>query len=430
MIEDAKRIYTSAVQSIMPERLIHSAVSFDGTVLRIDTACFPLAPGGKIHVVGVGKASAEMAKVVEDILKENIFSGTVITKYGHAASLKKIKVFEAGHPVPDKNGLEATRHLLNGTQNLSSNDIVIFLLSGGASSLLVDVPTGAELEDVIKVYDQLLKSGATIHQFNTVRKHLSSLKGGGLLRHFFPATVISLVISDVPGDDLSVIGSGPTFPDKSTPQQAKEILLAFGLWHGLHTALKQTLEKKIKQTTKNSGKYLEQKTYNLMLANNKMALEAAAQKARTLGYVVYVHPEVLEGNSNEVATGILEMVIGSKKERKSCFLFGSETTVKVTGSGKGGRCQQMVLAAFAHLQKCSDDLVFFAAGTDGQDGPTEVAGAVIDRSSFDRARSISLDAGEYLRNNDSYHFFQKSGGHVFTGPTCTNVMDIVIVLAE
>jgi glycerate 2-kinase len=428
MVDDAKIIYQSAVKSILPDRLINSVVKFNGSTLQVGCHDFQITYKNRIFVVGAGKAAAAMAKAIETVLEDRIFKGTVITKYGHSVSLKRITVLEASHPVPDKNGLEATIQMLKATENLTETDVILFLLSGGASSLLIDVPPGAELNDVIELYDQLLKSGASIHQFNIVRKQLSCIKGGGLLRHFFPAIVISLIISDVPGDEYSIIGSGPTITDNSSAMEARQILLDLGLWKELHPSLKDTIVNKIEKFKKDNEFNLAHNTYNFLLANNQMALKVAATKANELGYNTYVHPVVLEGDTNEVANRILHFVYRSVKKGKCCFLFGSETTVKVTGKGKGGRCQQMVLAAYVHLQNCTDNLVFFAAGTDGQDGPTEVAGAVIDLASMGTNDLIAVNKMKYLMNNDSYHFFQKNGGHIVTGPTYTNVMDIVIVL--
>jgi len=428
MIQVAEKIYKAAIASILPERMIKELVRVEEPTLHVGSLRFSLPPSGRIYVLGAGKAAAAMAHSIENVLGDLVHKGTVITKYGHALPLKKINVVEAAHPVPDENGIEGTRRLLAFKEELTGQDMIIFLLSGGASSLLVDVPQGSTLADVITLYDQLLKSGATIHEFNTVRKQLSKVKGGGLLRQFSPATVISLIISDVPDDDLSVIGSGPTVPDSSTPDQAKAILIKLELWERLPPSLKNAIETKIKTAGNDQQNDPKAKVSNFLLANNKTALDAAAQAAKRWGYRSYVHPFVLEGDSAQVAAHILELVSGFKKRGKTCFLFGSETTVKVRGAGKGGRCQQMVLAALSKLKNCADDLVFFAAGTDGQDGPTDAAGAVINRESIQRSKALGLDERKFLADNDSYQFFKKIGGHVITGPTYTNVMDIVIVL--
>jgi hydroxypyruvate reductase len=433
LVYKAELIYKTGIESVMPAALLKSKVFFDGSYLSIESKQFAIHEDSKIYVIGAGKAAAAMAKAVEEIIGDAIYKGIVIVKYGHAVPLKKIIVHEAAHPVPDSNGLAATNAVLECINGVKENDIILFLLSGGASSLLIDIPEGASLKNVIELYNDLLKSGASIHEFNTVRKHLSKIKGGGLLKYAWPATVISLIISDVPNDDLSTIGSGPTISNVVTVKDARKVLVKYGLWDSLAPTLKSSIQKGLSELQSGGHSVSDtrpDKAYSFLLANNKLALTAASVKASSLGYDVFIYPEVLEGEAVTMANEIVDFVCLNKKTVKTCFLFGAEATVKVNGNGKGGRCQEMVLAAFKRLKTTSIELVFFAAGTDGQDGPTEVAGAVIDRDSISKAKAMNLNETNYLLNNDSYNFFKQIGGHVITGPTYTNVMDMVVVLTE
>lgn len=427
MVGDAKLIYKAAIKAVLPETLMKNFISLKGNVLHVGKEVVKLHNDTKVWVFGAGKAAASMAQVTEKILGNRVSGGVIVTKYHHSLPLDKVQVYEAGHPVPDENSLIATNNLLNHTRWISSTDIVIFLLSGGASSLLLDVPAGLELADVINLNDSLLRSGASIHQFNAVRKNISQVKGGGLIRYFSHARVFSLIVSDVPGDHIGEIGSAPTVISDDSAKDSISILKKLDLWPSLPVRIKTYLLNKIHMET---DIRTSTTVTNLVIGNNRMALEKAAEKARELGYVPYIHDGVLEGESEIVAKKILDIALNNEASGKQCYIFGSESTVKVKGNGKGGRCQHMVLSALNQLGKTKPDIVFFGAGTDGQDGATEVAGAYINRDSFYNCQQKGIDPALYLNNCNSYQFFTEIDSHITIGPTYTNVMDIIMVLKQ
>ena len=425
--KDAIEIFKAAVEAVQPEKLIPRHVSLTADSITIGDTSFLRSETGKVIVIGAGKASAAMALAIEKILLPVIDSGLIVTKYEHSLPLSKIQCIEAGHPVPDQNGIEATTRIKLMVSHLDEKDLVIFLASGGASALLADVPVGISLADIRFLAQLLLSSGANIEEINTVRKHLSFIKGGQLSKTVSPAKLISLILSDVNGDDLSVIASGPTVGDHSSFSEALSIIHRYDLRHKIPDSIIHWLNDGAdgkNAETPYPGDPLFKNTVNLLIGTNSVSLRAAELSAVSKGYHVVVVNNKLEGEAEQQAVKFVEACQLYDGPVPACLLMGGETTVTIKGIGMGGRNQHFVLAALCEMQKGGrEDLVILSGGTDGTDGPTDAAGAVTDGGSLDYT-----DAPEYLVNNDAYHFFEKNGGLIKTGPTQTNVMDIVVGL--
>jgi hydroxypyruvate reductase len=316
--------------------------------------------------------------------------------------------------------------------SVTEKDLVLFLLSGGASALLADYPPGSSLADVQAVFDLLLKSGATIHEMNTVRKHISVIKGGQLALQVYPATLCTLILSDVVGDDLDVIGSGPTVPDRSTFADTQAVLEKYRLSQQIPLAIRQYLQKGINgqiADTPKPGHPGFNTTHNYLVGSNSIALEAAAQYAEAQGYHTTLLSSTVTGNAHTLAQALAQQAIRWAGPRPACLLMGGESTVIVTGQGLGGRNQQLALAAGITLQS-HPHITILSAGTDGTDGPTDAAGAVVNATIMKRAAALGLNPVTYLENNDAYHFFERTGGLIKTGPTQTNVMDVMMAIIE
>ena len=391
----------------------------------------------RLIVIGAGKAAPAMAAAVESVLGPRITDGLVVTTAGRFKPLKRIQVLTAGHPIPDAAGRKAAAHLVRLVTGLGMDDMVLFLLSGGASALLPFPSKGIPLRDKQRVTDQLLRSGATIHELNAVRKHLSRLKGGQLAARCRPASVVSLILSDVLGNPLDAIGSGPTAPDPTTFGDAIEVLKKYRLWHGTPPAIKQHLDagrRGARPETPKPGDPLFRRVQNVVIGDNRTAVAAVAERARTWGLNAFVLTTKLQGEAREAANlfGTLAREVretGRPVPRPACLIAGGELTVTVTGRGKGGRCQELALAAAKEIAGLSGTTLA-AFGTDGTDGPTDAAGAVVDDTTLLRAVRMGLDPDRFLARSDSYHFFKKLGGLIKTGPTGTNVNDIYLLLVR
>jgi glycerate 2-kinase len=432
----AEQIFLAGVERVLPSSLITKELSLKNNRLIIGNKSFSLDKIENIYLIGAGKASGMMAAEVEKILGNRITSGHIIVKYGHSCSLKYIKITEAGHPVPDSNGFEATGEILKIAGKATGKDLVLCLLSGGGSALLTDFPDGSSPKEMMLINDLLVNSGASIIEINAVRKHLSSVKGGQLAKNVYPATLVSLILSDVPGDPLDVIASGPTTPDPTTFNQAIEVLGRFNLMSDVPAGIKKYLEEGMKGNKPETPKQNDpvfKKTTNLLIGTNRLALEAAQQKAMDFGLNAVIVEDQLQGEVRTVAEYLVETALrfkNNKNEKKPvCLLFGGETTVKMTGKGLGGRNQHLALCT-AELLHDKPGITILSAGTDGNDGPTDAAGAVVDSDTFRNSLSIKIDPLAYLSEFDSYHFFKKTGGHVITGPTMTNVMDLIVVIVQ
>lgn len=432
----AEQIFLAGVHRVLPGSLITNAMSIKDNCLFVNDFRFNLDTVGKLYVIGAGKASALMGEEVERILGDRIAQGHIVVKHGHACPLKRIKVTEAGHPVPDSNGFEATRAILELTRKAEGNDIVICLLSGGGSALLADFPEGSSQEEIKLVNNLLVNCGASIREINTVRKHLSGVKGGQLSRAVFPGMMISLILSDVTGDPLDVIASGPTVPDPTTFQQAVQIIKKYNLSEFLPEGIVRFLlegASGYKPETPKADDPVFKRTFNILIGNNRLALEAAARKASELNIKAEIISDMIEGDISEVSDYLVSTALkfqcNQDVHKPVCLLFGGEPTVKVTGKGTGGRNQHLALYCSVLLRN-HQGITILSAGTDGNDGPTSAAGAVVDCDTFNVAESRNIIPDEYLRKFDSYNFFLKAGGHIITGPTMTNVMDIIIIIVE
>lgn len=432
---DIKQIFLSGVENVLPDKLIKSQVRLCDEILYIQQYSFNVLDFENIFVIGAGKATALMAKEIESVLGNYINTGHIIVKYHHKCHLNKIAITEAGHPLPDENGWKAAQRILTIAKQASNKDLVICLFSGGASALLADCPDEISLSDLILTNDFLIKSGANIKEINAVRKHISKMKGGQLAKAIYPATTISLILSDVIGDPLDVIASGHTYHDSTTFSEAYEILKKYELTEKVPLSVVQYLKRgivgEIPETPK-SDDFIFSKVYNVIIGNNKMALEAASRKAIELGYQAHIITDNLQSKIEETAHYILSTIeIFKKQEHETpiCLLFGGEPTIKVTGDGLGGRNQHLALYLATKLEN-KQDITILCGGTDGTDGPTDAAGAIVDNKTIQIAKEKNIHPMDYLKNSDAYNFFKQVGGHLITGSTKTNVMDIVLVILE
>ncbi len=435
MRADADRIFGSAVHAVDAEQCVKSFVSLDGDTLTIDGQTYDLGIFENVVAVGAGKATPRMAVALESILGDRITAGLINTKYEHSEPLTQIETVECGHPVPDLAGVEGTNRILALLEEADEHTLVICLLSGGGSAILPAPCEGITLEDKQETTRLLLSCGANIVELNAVRKHLSRVKGGGLARMAFPATVVALMLSDVIGDPLDVIASGPTVPDSSTYKTCAEIFSKYELTDSLPATvaerLKLGLSGEVGDTPKPGDEALS-RVQNVVVGSNGLAVFAAHEKAVELGYNTLVLTTRLEGEAREIAhvySAIGKEILssGTPVAPPACVIAGGETTVTVRGSGKGGRNQEIALAGAQQIAGWSP-LVLFSGGTDGTDGPTDAAGAVSDGQTMERAEEAELSSNEYLRNNDAYHFFKALDDLVMTGPTGTNVADVAFVL--
>ncbi len=430
--EYCKQIFQAAVAAVHPGELIPQFLELNGNVLRIGKELIPLTASTRVFVIGSGKASAFMAKAVEKIAGSHITGGFIVTKYDHAVKLGSIECLEAAHPVPDQNcviAVEKTKTLL---QKAGQEDIIICLLSGGASALWTDLPGSISLETLQATTDLLLQCGAEIAEINTVRKHLSGIKGGQLLTYAPGSKWFSLIISDVPGDMLTIIASGPTIADTSSFEDAKKIFEKYNLENRLPVAVLQYIRNGINgiiPETVKPGNPVLNKCSNLLIGSNAIALAAGKKEAEKLGFNTQIIDHNLQGDAGAIAKKLFSFYSDYKGRRPACFLTGGETTVTVTGKGKGGRNQHMVLEMLNEMISKEDiRLSFLAAGTDGTDGPTDAAGAFADQQTITNAGKKELALPGFLSEHDAYHFFEKTGDLLKTGSTGTNVMDITVAI--
>jgi glycerate 2-kinase len=391
-----------------------------------------------LYVVAFGKASVSMAKAVAEIAEPDVeLRGIVITKYGHSGLVKlpgKVKVFEAGHPIPDVNGVTATAEAVGLLKESDESTLVVCLISGGGSALLVSPQEDITLQEKQAVTDLLLRAGADIVGLNTVRKHLSRVKGGRLAELAHPSRVVSFILSDVIGDPLDVIASGPTSPDTTTYGDALEVIRKHGIDRSVPKNVLRLLQKGaagfLPETPK-PGSPLFQATENIIVGSNRLATAAAAKKAEELGFTLSMLSNEVSGEAREAGVSLAKQALQIKNARKQgnliCLLQGGETTVTVRGKGRGGRNTEFALS-FAVEIAGTHGISMLSAGTDGTDGPTDAAGAIADGETVGRMEALGLDPTAYLNENDSYTCFQKAGGLFITGPTGTNVMDLQIVL--
>jgi len=430
-------ILNSAIDSVKPAVLIENTVNLSGNTLTIKNFNYNITNYNHIYVIGAGKASAFMAEAIEKILGDHISEGIIITKYGHSANCTKIKVLEAGHPVVDENSISATEELLQFLQK-TKNDLVITLISGGGSSLIEALPKSILLNDLQRTNELLLKCGAKIEEINSIRKCISLVKGGKLVNTIYPSTGVSLIISDIINDPIKDIASGLTVPQNISPGYALGIIEKYNLQNKLPKNVIEFLKSELAKATLNEKaippKVLERIT-NIIIGNNKIALSTAIETSKELGFNTYLLSDKMQGEAKnagkKIAAIIKKIIYEDKPIRKPvCLLFGGETTVTLTGTGLGGRNQELILSALLELKNVKAEFSFLSCGTDGTDGPTDAAGAIINNHSWEFVQKLGLLPAQFLANNDSYTFFSKINGLVKTGPTGTNVMDIGIALIK
>jgi len=422
--EDILDILSAAIDAVDPYKAVKSRIG--NNQIKLDKKIVNISDFEKIYLIGFGKASVGMAQAICDTI--NIEKGIVVTNDKE----KKVKncnvtTFVGGHPIPDNNSVIGAEKILELVKSCKQNDLLIVLISGGGSALLSK--PRINLEDLQKTTDLLLKSGADINEINTIRKHLSYVKGGQLATSA-KCNIISLIISDIIGDPIDFIASGPTYPDSTTFADAKNILKKYELWNEIPSSAKNIIKEgiidKIPETPKKDNPTFK-KVVNFIVANNKLACKSAEQKAEELGYKTMLLTTSLEGEAKEVGKYLVEKAKNFHTyAKKSLFLSGGETTVTIKGDGKGGRNQEMVLSSVKHISE--SDIVFVSFATDGIDGKSIAAGAIADTFSYKRALEKNLNPNKYIENNNSYEFFNKINDLFVTGPTGTNVMDIQIII--
>ncbi|MFC1575298.1 glycerate kinase [Gemmatimonadota bacterium] len=438
---DVLAIFQAGLLAADPRKAMERHLIRDGEALLVEGVPYPLDQFSGIRVVGMGKASAAMAQTLEEILGSRISGGAINVKYGHGRPLERIRVQEAGHPIPDGAGVEGTREILRLLEDSSTRELVFCLISGGGSALSPAPAGDLTLEDKQEVTRHLLGSGATIHEINAIRKHLSAIKGGRLAQAAYPSTLVSLLLSDVVGDDPGTIASGPTVPDPTTYSHCLEVLGSHGLKGAVPGPVLRFLEAgergEVPETPK-AGDPAFENTRTVVVGSNALALKAAEEKAAELGYRPLVLSSTVEGEAREVARAHAALAREIRDAQgplpgplpgPRCILSGGETTVTLRGKGRGGRNQEFALAGALEIQGL-DGVVMLSGGTDGTDGPTDAAGALADGTTVERGEAQGLDARMYLDENDSYNFFQPLGDLLVTGPTFTNVMDLHLVLVE
>jgi hydroxypyruvate reductase len=432
---DAMGIFQAGLRAADPFSAILRHVKFAGQQLQAGEKRYDLTRVSAIYAIGAGKASARMAQAMEQILGGRL-SGVVNVKYGHAVPLKGVKVNEAGHPLPDEAGVRGTREILRLLEHCDERSVVLFLISGGGSALLPCPAEGLTLDDKQRTTQALLDCGATIQEINAVRKHISRVKGGRLAKAAYPATVVSLILSDVVGDSLDSIASGPTVPDSSKFADCLRVIDRYRLHEMLPPAVRSYLQRgaegELEETPKPNDPIFH-RVQNLIVGSNRLALSAAKEKAEELGYGALILSSLIQGDTREAAgvhAAIAKEIVetGNPVPRPACIISGGETTVTICGGGLGGRNQEFALAAALGIAG-SEGIVVLSGGTDGTDGPTDAAGAMADGTTVQRAKDKGLDPERHLEANDSYHFFRSLDDLLVTGPTFTNVMDLRLVLA-
>jgi len=421
--------------SVDAKRLLKSLVKIEASNLIAGKHSFDLASFQNIYVVGGGKATGAMAQAIEDLLGKSITGGLVNVPYQDKHTTSIIELHQASHPLPDETGVEGTRRMMEIAEKADRDDLVIVLISGGGSSLMPMLRDGVSLHDKRELAEKLLKSGAGIDEINTVRKHLSGFKGGWLAKKAYPATILNLIISDVVGDSVETIASGPTVPDPTTFADARSVLLKYGLWRTAPDSIRSLIFngcKGLVAETPKAGDVCFEKVHSAILGNNRTAALAALEFLRAEGLNALLLTSRLEGEAR-AAGRILSSIAaeiassGNPVQKPAGIVISGETVVTVRGKGCGGRNQELALSAASTLQNING-VVIASMSTDGIDGPTDAAGAVVDGKTTERAKNLCLEPEKFLANNDSYRFFSTLGDLIVTGPTGTNVNDISLVV--
>ncbi|MFB3889043.1 MAG: glycerate kinase [Candidatus Bathyarchaeia archaeon] len=431
----ALRSLEYALNAVNPKKLLQSKLSLSGGALRVEDFCFELQKFRRVYVVGGGKAAGQMAEGLEEILGNYITAGIVNVPHGSEHKARVIELHGTSHPVPDEAGVDGVRRMMEIADQAGEDDLVICLLSGGGSSLMPLPREGLSLEDKKATTAALLRSGASIGEINVVRKHLSAFKGGWLAKTAYPATVLNLVLSDVVGDPLDAIASGPTVPDPSSFTDARKVLEKYSLWETAPSNVRRVLsdgEKGLIAETPKPSECVFERVHSVVVGNNRTACVAAVDCLKADGLNTLLLTAMAEGEARHVGTLLASVAreiaaSGNPVGRPAAVVAGGETTVTVTGQGRGGRNQELALSAALCLRNAKACVVA-CLSTDGVDGPTDAAGAVVDGATMVRAMDRGLEPERFLAENDSYHFFQSLGDLIFTGQTGTNVNDISVIV--
>jgi hydroxypyruvate reductase/glycerate 2-kinase len=413
LANDARTIFDASLEAILPKNRVQKSLKFDKNALHVKETIYPLRPNQRIFCFGSGKAAHTMAQALWMILEEQIHGGLIVSPQG-GNPIGTIKHLKGTHPIPDNHSLQSGQALLDAMSALNGDDFYIYLLSGGSSALIEALHDGVSLEDLQSTTRTLLSHNLPITTINAVRKRLSRIKGGGLAKAT-PAKGIVLVVSDVIGDNLQTIGSAPLMID-----DAHMLSIPSGVYSALPSSVQNALRK-------NPAPEDTQSPPHHLIATNRIALEAAAKKAHSLGYKTQIITDSKEGLAQNVAAQIYADINQAKS--RTCLLYGGEPTVEITGDGKGGRNQHVVLNFLSHLDNDSN-IALLSAGTDGIDGNSLAAGAYGDKNILQNAQKLGLDIDEYILTCNAYEFFTKTQSTIMTGPTGTNVMDILIALKE
>jgi len=425
----------SALKAVDPRQIIESRLSLKDSVLKVNGHSFDFKKLRNVYVVGGGKAGGSMAEALERILGKHITAGFVNVPTNSKHKTKIVELHEASHPSPDQSGVEGTQRMVEIAEQSKKEDLVICLVSGGGSSLMPLTRGQISIADKRSITEDLLKSGAPINEINTVRKHISDFKGGWLAKRAYPATILNLILSDVVGDPLDSIASGPTVPDSTTFGDAIKVLKRYCLWDKAPTSIKRVLSEGekglITETPKVSDKAFK-RVYNVVVGNNRSASLAACEYLKSAELNTLMLTSTLEGEARYAGVTLASIArevstSGNPVPKPAGIVAGGETTVTVTGKGLGGRNQEIVLAAALKLGDM-DGVVIASLSTDGVDGPTDAAGAIADGKTLVRGAEMELSADGILAENNSYNFFSKLGDLVFTGPTGTNVNDISVIV--
>jgi glycerate 2-kinase len=440
--DSARAIFQTALDAANPRQAIQRVMRRDGQWLLVQNRAYDLSQSERVFVIGFGKAGAPMAQAVEEILGDRLTSGWVTVKYEHKAPLatERIHLHEAGHPLLDENSLLGTQKIFEILDAATERDLIICLISGGGSALLELPVETVTLADLRSMTDVLLRSGATINELNTVRKHISQVKGGQLLRRAARSQMVALILSDVIGSLLDTIASGPTAPDATTFADALAVIEQRGLRDLMPSSIMRYLDRggslNSELETPKTGDPIFSHVQNVIVADNTSACAAAFQAARQLGFNALLLSTFVQGEAQEIARMLAAIAkeidaSGQPTIKPACVVCGGETTVTVRGRGKGGRNQEIALAAAIEISGISTShVVVLSGGTDGTDGPTDAAGAIADETTVARATLKGLDARSFLAANDAYNFFLPLNDLLITGPTGTNVNDVMLVMLE
>jgi glycerate 2-kinase len=434
-VDGIQSILNASLEAVNPSSIIKNSLQLKEGILKVRKKNYPLSSYERIILIGLGKASQAMVNGAKQILSGSKLTGLVIAKNNDLKIgrlfLPDIKTILGNHPIPGEKSILAAEELINFTKNRTEKDLVLCLISGGGSALVTKPADGILLEDIQKLTTQLLKCGANISEINTIRKHLDELKGGGLARMLSPAHIITLILSDVVGDNLSMIASGPTTVDETTFRDAYNILNKYELLNisnkRIIAHLQAGLEGKKEETLKKNDPIIK-KIQTEIIGNNHVAALAAKKKAEEEGFNCRILTDQMVGNTSEVGIELGQIIKdirnrNAQSNQPICLIAGGESTVKIKGNGLGGRNQEVALFCAIEIDGLENVCVATLA-TDGEDGPTDAAGAIITGHTISSARLKGLDPNLYLDNNDSYHFFKKNGGMIRTGVTGTNVNDL------